>query len=478
MEYSGNRLKLVARGWNMNNKNLFEKLEGKDCMQMDRRTFLKTIGILGGSAFFGLFNADVANALELSTATESNEKMIFVLSSVCGQGKTTTAIILERYLRSKGLKVACLQSIKGKYDVRNYLSNDCYHYSLPIEAAKNKGTLEKWIPCGYDAYILELSFPYAPIGAAFIDNFKNINEIISHEVVDRWQEYVSEIDTNSQLFWEMNRNRNVQQVISKASLDLNNELFTRYLEKRTKYLESSGKKTVRHPSNEEYVHYLNRPSHDIGMKLDKTDSKNNLENNSSVNRTFSTVDELSNMNFVDFKQLTYDLISPKMKLPRSRKKVIAVGDFPGEYWDVFPSLKWYDYATFMKRFENENYELAILGLSDEEGIKMRFMPKKSQVVCYQPSLYIETTKEDIFSNEIKTDLLNCYSKIKTEDVGTPFGDSGCTYEAYNNKYWVNNKFNINQPDPDLGVVFQQDNITYCNGWVLPQYLIDEGYLEV
>lgn len=464
----------------MNNKNLFENLEGKDCMQMDRRTFLKTIGILGGSAFFGLFNADVANALELSTATESEEKMIFVLSSVCGQGKTTTAIILERYLRSKGLKVACLQSIKGKYDVRNYLSNGCYHYSLPIEVAKNKETLEKWIPCGYDAYILELSVPYAPIGAAFIDNFKNINEIISHEVADRWKEYVNEMDPNSTLFWKMNRNRNVQQVITTASLDLHNQLLSKHLKKRSEYLNYSNKPKVRYPANEEKIHYLNIPYYANGnrKKSDRNDSEINVEKNSSENIAFSDADELARMNFVDFKKLTYDFISPKMKLPHSDKKVIAVGDFPSEYWDIFPSLKWYSYASFMKEYKKENYDLAVLGLCEEEGLKMNLVPKKQQVICYQPSLYLNTTKDDYFSYEIKTDLLNCYSKIKNEEVGTPLGDKGCLYEAYNNKYWINSKFNINQPDSDQGIIYEQDSMTFCNGWVLPQYLINEGYLEV
>lgn len=42
---------------------------------------------------------------------------LYVLASVSGQGKTTTALLLEKYFRSQGLKVACLQTVKGQWDV-------------------------------------------------------------------------------------------------------------------------------------------------------------------------------------------------------------------------------------------------------------------------------------------------------------------------------------------------------------------------
>jgi ATP:corrinoid adenosyltransferase len=80
----------------------------------------------------------------------ASKNKIYVLSSLNNQGKTTTAILLENYFKSKGLKVACLQTMKGPYDVGIYLKNNCYHYTVPIEATKNKEALENWIinlPC-------------------------------------------------------------------------------------------------------------------------------------------------------------------------------------------------------------------------------------------------------------------------------------------------------------------------------------------
>ncbi|HAE41896.1 MAG TPA: hypothetical protein DCG34_03130 [Clostridiales bacterium] len=73
-------------------------------------------------------------------------KQIYVLASSCNQGKTTTALLLEKYFRSKGLRVACLQTIKGQYDVGTFLQHNCYQYTLPLEAAKSKKCLSNGFP--------------------------------------------------------------------------------------------------------------------------------------------------------------------------------------------------------------------------------------------------------------------------------------------------------------------------------------------
>ncbi|MBN1432382.1 MAG: hypothetical protein JW931_06380, partial [Methanomicrobiaceae archaeon] len=52
---------------------------------------------------------------------------IYILASIPGQGKTTTALLLEKYFQERNLKVACLQMDKGQFDVNSYLENGCYH---------------------------------------------------------------------------------------------------------------------------------------------------------------------------------------------------------------------------------------------------------------------------------------------------------------------------------------------------------------
>ena len=63
---------------------------------------------------------------------------LYVLASIPDQGKTTTSVLLEKKLRESGYSVACLQTSKGQYDVHTYLSENCYHYSIPLEAARSK----------------------------------------------------------------------------------------------------------------------------------------------------------------------------------------------------------------------------------------------------------------------------------------------------------------------------------------------------
>ena len=84
-------------------------------------------------------------------------------------------------------------------------------------------------------------------------------------------------------------------------------------------------------------------------------------------------------------------ITPRMKLPKSDKKVIAVGEFPAEYRDIYPDLTWYRYcyAEFMQALRAEEYDLAVIGTCNNEALKFRDRPKDRTVVCYQPSVYLD-----------------------------------------------------------------------------------------
>ncbi|SCL74214.1 hypothetical protein L21_0081 [Methanoculleus chikugoensis] len=99
---------------------------------------------------------------------------LVVLTSNKGQGTRTAALLLEEKFRNDGYSVACLVTDNGRLDV----------YSIPLEAAHGKGAFERWVPAGYDKYIFEVTFPYSPIGAAYIDFFRNINEVVSYDLRD------------------------------------------------------------------------------------------------------------------------------------------------------------------------------------------------------------------------------------------------------------------------------------------------------
>jgi hypothetical protein len=292
---------------------------------------------------------------------DENEKQIYVLASPCEQGKTSTALLLENHFKSKGLKVACLQTMKGQYDVGTFLQNSCYHYTIPIEAAKSKETLEQWIPEGYDRYILEVTLPHGPIGAAYIDLFNNINEVISYEAKDDWKNFVLDISPTYSAFWDQINEENVQRIITK-----------------------------------------------VPSKIDSP-----------------CVDTSFNLHHAE--EIVFDTINPKMALPKSDKKVIAVGAFPAEFWDIFPNLKWYgyEYLRFMEDYRKEQYDLAIVGSCLDESLELLYKPAKTPVICYQPSCYLgKATKfcEDPHSNAcMKSDPHTIYRKIKKEPVGTPIG---------------------------------------------------------
>lgn len=342
---------------------------------------------------------------------------IYVIASIMGQGKTTTSILLKKYFESQGLKVANLQRDKGRADVGLYLKNDCHHYTIPVEAVKD---IEKWLPIGYDVYILEVGFIYrSPISALLIDLFRNINLLTSYEFKDAWKKHVSNRNLKL-LFWDTVHNRNVRQIITKSPTQIDKEPYV-----------------------------------DTNLVLHNAD------------------------------KFVFDEVTPRMTLPKSDKEAIAVGAFPAEFMRIF-NLKWYgyDYQAFIKRYKEENYDIAVIGACSNEELRFSYKPSKPKVFCYQATTYLgelyrynpegDFPVKPSYTKDfpIKTNLQEMCLKIKNNPVSTWLGEEGCLYECLNNKFWVFREY------IGLDTITAQDNMIICNGWVLPQYLIQEGYLEV
>jgi hypothetical protein len=324
-------------------------------------------------------------------------------------------------LKGEGKSVACLQNNKGQYDVGTYLKEGAYHYSLPLEATKNRESFESWVASGYDAYIMEITYAYAPCGAVFVDLFNNVNEIVSYELRDDWKGCVSDylknawinghngIDTSQDVMtiWDRVRNRNLRRVITKSP----------------KILEGP------------YV---------------------------DTSRVLYHADEL-----------VKETIDPKMVLPRSNWKVITVGAFPGEYWDIFPKLHWFgfDYAGFMETLREKQYDLAIIGACGANSLKLRDRPDHGSIICYQPSVYLDLKRTQI-TQPLNESYPSIFSTIKNTSPGTPLCPAEEPFSGYNNRYWVYRTYDRDDP------VWKDGNVLFCNGWVLPQYLIRDGFLEV
>ena len=298
---------------------------------------------------------------------------LYVLASVPKQGKTTTALLLEKYFKSKGLKVACLQpTFKEQWDVGLYLKENCHLYGIPVEAAKSKKDFEKWLPIGYDIYLFELGFPYTfPASAAYITEFDNINEVILHDVKDCWKNFISkEYSLHGLQFWDEFYDRNVQRVLTKTPKALD---------------------------------------------MPCVDDKLGLHN----------VDEF-----------VFNEVKPKMSLPKSNKEVVAVGAFPGEFQYIF-NLKWYgyDYPSFVERYKKEDWDIAVVGACTNDKMRFKYRPRK-HVFCYHPPIYVENLKYYSEVYAIKTDLREVYYKIKENPVGSPVGEKDCFFSSINNKYWT------------------------------------------
>jgi len=346
---------------------------------------------------------------------------LYILASIPDQGKTTTAILLENKLKSEGKCVACLQQNKGKNDVHRYLFKDCYHYTIPLEATQGKTAFEQWVPQGYDAYVMEITMPYSPFGAVYADLFKNINEIISYEAQDHWKEYVH---SYYQQLWKKIR----------SGIGPKQNLMELWEYTRNRHIQPVITKT---PG------ILEGPC---------VDSEKHLHHEG---------------------KLAVETIQPKMTLPKSNKRVIAVGAFPAEYWDIFPSLHWFrfNYAEFMEELRKKKHDLAVIGACGTDALKLQEPPRDYSVICYQPSVLFELKKK-IGTIPFSSTYLELVNLIKSQHPGTPLVPDGETYTGYNNRYWVKQDHDLVDP------VWKAGNIVFCDGWVLPQYLIRDGFLEV
>jgi len=125
---------------------------------------------------------------------------------------------------------------------------------------------------------------------------------------------------------------------------------------------------------------------------------------------------------------------------------------------------------FNAECENEYYDFAIIGDCNNDEMRFSFRPDKP-VICYKPSVYIDNLIRFPKASAL-TDKDDVFSLVTTANVGTHLGKDGCRYEAFNNKYWIKHEF------MNLDTITTDNNIIFCNGWVLPQHLIQEGYMEV
>lgn len=261
---------------------------------------------------------------------------VYVLGSTPGQGKTTTAVALAKHFRDQGLKVANLQALKGRFDVGHYMKHDCFHYSLPLEAVQSKESLASWLPQGYDVHIIEVGFPYLPTGVAYIDRFDTVNEIISAEHAEDWPGFI------------------------KANL-----LKWHQCSKILKLWDLFHGRTVQR--------VITKTEADTGGPCVDTDC------------TIHHVDDF-----------VYDEIEHLMVFPKSEKSVIAVGTFPGEYWDIYPDLTWhrYDYSAFSEAMKEDSYDIAIIGGCGDDSLKLDVSSTDKPVICYQPSVLSERAPID------------------------------------------------------------------------------------
>jgi hypothetical protein len=305
--------------------------------------------------------------------------------------------------------------MKGRYDVGFYLKNECYHYTIPLEATKSRDALVQWLPKGYDVFIMEIGFPYAPIGASYADLFNQVNEIISSEHKDNWEAFIrSELlksySCNKILsLWDLFHSRTVQKVITKTTEDIGTPCI----------------------DTELVIHHVD--------------------------------------------EFVYDEIEPQMALPSSEKKVVAVGAFPAEFWDIFPALKWhgYNYSNFSEDLKNNSHDIVIIGGCADQSLKLDITGTEKPVICYQPSVLSNRIFLNNHNNgRISINPVKLMEKIRNQPVGTDLSTSNTAYSRLNNRFWISQDYSGND------ILEKEGNVLFCNGWVLPQYLLKEGLLEV
>lgn len=272
---------------------------------------------------------------------------LYVLASVPKQGKTTTVLLLEKYFRSKGLKVACLHpTTKKQWDVGLYLKNNCHLYTIPLEASKGRKEFEKWLPAGYDVYLFELTYPQtSPTTIAYISLFDDVNEVMSYEFKDVWKDYVKEKCPNCGIpFWDDFYNRKVKRVITKTP-----------------------------------------------EVLDEPCIDNELHN----------VDELV------YNEVEGRLVLPRSN--KKAIAVGAFPAEFQHVFDL--KWYGYNYKSFFERFREEDYDIAIIGACTNDKMKFRFKPKKLVLCYHPPvyigglEKYAYDVKTDLrrIYNKIKTE---------------------------------------------------------------------------
>lgn len=123
----------------------------------------------------------------------------------------------------------------------------------------------------------------------------------------------------------------------------------------------------------------------------------------------------------------------------------------------------------MQALRAEEYDLAVIGTCHNEALKFRDKSRDRTVVCYQPSVYLDLkTREKKLS--VNRDFSAVFSTIKTRSAGTPLGPADGAFSGYNNRLWVNAKHEVAEP------LRQEGNVIFCDGWIIPQVLLREGYL--
>ena len=126
----------------------------------------------------------------------------------------------------------------------------------------------------------------------------------------------------------------------------------------------------------------------------------------------------------------------------------------------------------MESFRAEQYDLAVIGTCQNENLKLRDRPKSHPVVCYQPTMYLNL-KNRVKSMSSVNDLSAVFSAIKKQSPNTsPFSEEEGAFSGYNNRLMINTKHVVSEP------VWKDGNVIFCDGWVPPQQLIREKYLEV
>lgn len=194
-------------------------------------------------------------------------------------------------------------------------------------------------------------------------------------------------------------------------------------------------------------------------------------------------------NFHHEELLTSVDVTPRMDLPVANDdvKVISVGPVPHEWFSVFPQIDHYkNIPAFSARLRKRKYDYAIIGPVNQ-SLKINPNSKElarytGKIICYDPYV-MDRTRMMFWDCTLDPDADLQKSILRTianERIGTPFpepdrnAEKYC-YMQYSNPLWT---FRIYQDIPILSHHPDNEKVVECNGWVLPQYLIQNDYVEV